>query len=321
MTDNHYYYQEFISAIRKKIPHKSTLVNTITDLLDIDKDAVYRRLRGTVQFSFIEMAIIAKKLGVSLDSIAEIETLQTKTAQMDFTRHINPSEVDYKMFTDFLNMLKFIKDEPETTLLESGNLLPYYLFYDYEYLTRYNIFRWCQASSYGDKRPFHEITIPERLRELQKRYCMYSRHIKSTQYVWDAMIFQQLVNNIKFFAKVRFIKEEDVCLIKNDLLKFLNDVENLAIKGKHEETRNEVSIFISELNFDTNYSCLKNNDLQLTIFKTFILNSIASLNEEVFKETSFWIRSLQRTSTLISAGNEKNRALFFEKQREIIYSL
>ena len=321
MTEDNLYYREFMSAIRNKIPHKATLANTITDLLGIDKDAVYRRMRGEVSFSFAEMAIIARRLGISLDNIAGIENLQSKPTKVNFSNQVAPTEVDYEMFDGHVDLLKSIQDEPGTQIIEAGNIFPHYLYQDYEYLTRFHIFRWNQASSFSDPRPFHEIMIPERLRILQKETCQYARHIKSTVYALDFLILQRLVTNIQYFARVRLVKEEDVALIKNDLINFLENLEKLAVRGKHEETGNEVSIFISDISFDASYSCLKCKNLKLTLFRTFILNAIVSFDEEVFDETCAWIHSLQRMSTLISVSGEKLRAMFFDEQRKIIQTL
>ena len=244
MTEGNIFYQEFMSVIREKIPHKATLASTITELLDIDKDAVYRRLRGEVNFSFTEMAVIAKKLGISLDKIARLENVQSRPAQMNISNQVTPTPIDYEMFNGHVNLLKSIMDEPETMIMEACNIIPHYLFQDYEYITRYHIFRWNQAGMHGDVMPYHEIIIPDKLRDLQIRNCEYARHISSTIYVWDNMIFQRLVTNIKYFAKVRLIREEDVAMIKKDLILFLNNLEKVAIKGKHEDTGKDISIFI-----------------------------------------------------------------------------
>ena len=297
------------------------LAKTITELIGIEKDAVYRRLRGDANFSFTEMALIARNMGISLDSIAGIENLQSKPSKMNISRQVNPTEVDYEMFEGHVNLLKSIKDEPATKILGAGNQLPHYLYQDYEYLTRYYRFLWNLSSSYGAACPYHEIVVPERLLTLQKENCLNARYISSTLYVFDSMIFQRLANNIRYFARINFIKAEDVLLIKNDLIAFLNNMEKLAVNGKHEETGNEVSIFISDTDCDTNYSCLKSKNIQMTLFFTFILNAIVSMDDEVFNETTTWIRSLQRTSTIISVSNEITRNAFFNAQRLIIDSL
>ena len=321
MAVDYLFHQEFVSSIRNKIPHKATLAKTITDLLGIDKDAVYRRLRGEVDFSFTEMAVISRNMGISLDAIAGIENLQSKPSKMNISRQVNPTEMDYEMFEGHVNLLKSIMNEPATKIMGSGNIIPHYLYMDYEYITRFYLFQWNQSSGNGDALPYHEITIPDRLLSLQKDTCKYARYLSSTLYVFDYMIFQRMVTNIKYFAKLRLIKEEDVALIKSDLSVFIDNLENLAIKGKHEETGNEISIYISDVDCDTNYSCLKSNNIQLTLFCAFLLNAIVSFDDEVFNEASAWIRSLQRMSTLISVSGEKLRAMFFDAQRKIIRTL
>jgi len=321
MLKSHHFYKGFMSAILSKIPQRAALANTIAELLDIDKDAVYRRLRGEVNFSFIEMATIAKKLGVSLDSIVEIESMQSRPTQVIMTKHVNPSELDYKMFNDYVNLLKFIKDEPNTKLMESGATLPHNLFYDYEYFTRFYIFCWNQASNDGNKMPFSEIIIPERMLALQKDCCMYSRDIKHTVYVWDRMIFQRLVSNIIFFAKLRLIAEKEVALIKNDMIELLKHLERLAITGKHDETGNKVSIYISDLYLVTNYICIESKNLSISQFKTFLLNAVAALDKEVYEEVKSWITNIQSMATLISVSGEKIRTEFFNTQRNIINTL
>jgi len=321
MSESNIFYQEFMYVLQNKITHRATLVNTITDILAIDKDAVYRRLRGEVNFTFNEMAFIARSMGISLDTIAGIENEQSKPAKMNISKQVNPTETDYEMFEGHLNLLKSIKDEPDTIIMEAGNILSHYLFQNYEYITRYHMFKWNQSSSYGDARPFHEIIIEDRLRTLQKETCLYARHIKSAVYVLDNMIFQRFMTNIRYFARVHLIKEEDVSLIKNDLLLFLNDLEKLAIRGKYEDTGNSVSLFISDTYCDTSYSCLGSKNIHLTLFKAFVLNAVVSLDKDVFNEACHWISSMQRMSTLISVSGEKIRAAFFDTQRKLIQTI
>ena len=310
-----------MSVIRQKISHKATLANTITDLLGIDKDAVYRRLRGDVHFSFTEMAIIAKRLGISLDKIAGLENFQSRPAQMNISNQINPTAIDYEMFNGHVNLLKSIQDEPQTILMEASNIIPHYLYQDYEYITRYHMFRWNHAGIHGDVLPYHEIVIADELRELQIQNCKYARHIESTVYVWDNMIFQRLTTNIQYFAKVRLIKEDDVAMIKKDLMLFLDNLEKVATKGKHEDSGKKISIFISDVTSDTNYSCLKTKDIHLTLLRAFILNAVVTFDVEVYNCVCAWIQSLQRKSILISVSGEKARAMYFDKQREIVQTL
>ena len=321
MAENHFYYQGFITAMQHKIPQRATLVNIIADLLAIDKDAVYRRLRGDVNFTFIEIASIAIKLGLSLDNIVGIVTLEHKPMQITMAKYVNPTEADYRMFSNYVYLLNSIKDEPDTLLLESDNTFPYTIYYDYDYFTRLNLFCWHLGNNDGTDLPFHQVTIPKPMREMQKQVSELTRHIKTAQYVWDRMIFQRIVNNVKVFAQLRLIKEEDVVLIKNELLEIVDYIEKLSITGRYEDTGNEVFIYISDILFETSYSTLKSQNTYLSQFKTFLLNANSSLDEDVYNSVSKWILALQRKATLISISGEKVRTDFFNTQRKILNTL
>ena len=321
MAADSIFYQKFISVLHEKISHKGPLVNSIIEMLDIDKDAAYRRLRGEVSFTFTEICKIAKHLGISIDQIAGIDSILRKPCQIRIAKHVNTSDIDYELFSDYLEILKSVMYNPDTKLMESGNMLPYYLFFDFDYFTRFILFMWNQSSSYADAHPYHKIIIPEQLREIQKECCLCARHFNSTIYVWDSTIFQRLTSNIKYFSNLHFINDEDVLLIKKELFEIIDFLENLTIQGKHKDTGKEISIFISETIFDTNYSVIKSKNLRLTFIKVFLLNASVSLDEDIYNETEAWIRSQKRMSTLITVSGEKIRTSFFETQRKIIDTL
>ena len=307
--------------MQKRISHKATLANTIADLLDIDKDAVYRRLRGEVGFSFTEMVAIARQLGISLDDIAGVDTEQNQTIRLAMTKHIDPTDVDYAMFEDYINTLKCIRDEPDTKIMEGGNIFPNYLYFDYEYITRVLIFRWSQNSYDGKRLPFHEVIIPDRMRVDQKQACFYARHIKSTTLLWDNGIFEQFVSIIKFYANTGLIKEDEVALIKNELIEFLNDIEEMTVTGRYKETGNAVSIYVGDIDADANLCYIESQNLRITTYWAFLINAFSSFESMFFDEIKSWLLSAQRLTTLISGSGDKIRTEFFKTQRKLIDTL
>ena len=321
MSERHHYYQQFMTSMQNIIPQRAVLASTITDLLAIDKDAVYRRLRGDVDFSFVEMAIIARKLGISLDEIAGIDSPQCSSVRLVLPRHIDPTEEDYAMFEDYIGTLRLIKDEPDTKIMECGNLFPHYLYYDYEHITRVFTFRWNQSSYFGKNLPFSEVTIPERMRTLQKQACYYARHIKTTAYVWDQNIFEHFIAFVKFYANVRLINEEDITLIKNDLSTLLDDIERLTFTGKYPDTGNAVSIYVGEFNAYSNYGYIESKNLRISQFRAFLLNAFTSFENLLFDEISAWFNASLKLTTLISVSGEKIRSDFIATQRQLIDTL
>lgn len=55
---------ELISTMREVTPKEGNLANVLMDILCMSKEAIYRRLRGEVAFTFSEVAIIASQLGI-----------------------------------------------------------------------------------------------------------------------------------------------------------------------------------------------------------------------------------------------------------------
>ena len=57
------------------------------------------------------------------------------------------------------------------------------------------------------------------------------------------------------------------------------------------------------------------------MIKTFILSSVASLDEGTYDKLRKWLRALIRSSIMISVSGERQRVAFFKAQRELIQSL
>lgn len=68
MNDNSLH-DNLVRILKHRIPEHSLLANKLTEILYIGKEAVYRRLRGEVPFTFSEVSIIAKSMGISLDQL------------------------------------------------------------------------------------------------------------------------------------------------------------------------------------------------------------------------------------------------------------
>ena len=90
-------YESFLAELRKKIPQGAKLTNTLVDMLYIEREAVYRRLRGEVPFTFMEVMTIAKELGISLDNLTETDTCKSRPFQLKLVEYANPLDADFRI--------------------------------------------------------------------------------------------------------------------------------------------------------------------------------------------------------------------------------
>ena len=79
------------------------------------KEAIYRRLRGEVPFTFQEAAIISKELGISLDRIAGVSFSNNAMFDINVVDHGNPFETYY----DFLNIRYSLQCNSADTISEA----------------------------------------------------------------------------------------------------------------------------------------------------------------------------------------------------------
>lgn len=315
-------YEKLISAIREKIPHKATLTNTLVDLLCIEREAVYRRMRGDVAFSFEEIAAIANKFGISLDSLVGGCTVKSRPYQLSLVEYVDPIEDDFKMWRMYNERLREARYDPSSCRVECMNVLPSTTLLDYEYINRFYLYKWYNQYGYSDKSVhFSEIIPSEKLLEVQRITATESKYIKKTIFIWDPLIFQYIINDIQYSRSIHLIEEEDVRSLKKDLLRFLNRMEAMAATGVYTETGNQIQFYISNINFDASYSYLQTEKYRISVIRAFILNTVISFDETAYVIVSNWLQSLLKSSTMISVSGEQQRILFFEKQRRIMDSL
>lgn len=312
-------YEDFLNEIKKKVPQKTKRTNLLVDILSIEKEAVYRRLRGEVAFSFREIVLISQKLNISIDNIIEISSEKSRPSYIKLAEYTNPSETDYQMFEEYVQVLE-TGNEKGSLFIEASNVLPFSIIYKFDLLTRFYFFKW-DFHYNNSNLPFEYFHLPKSLKMLQYRNSATAKKFDSTTFIWDPLIILYLINDIRFARNMQLINSNEVVSFKQELHSLLNYLEQIAFTGSYVETNKEVNIFIAIINLDTSYSYLETSKCRLSMNKAFILNVVSSFDEETLQKTKIWIQSLIRTSTLISVTNEKQRVSFFESQRDLVNQL
>lgn len=316
-------HNNILEAMREKVPDKPALTALLMDLLCMEKESVYRRLRGDVVFSFAEIAMISNALGFSLDNIVS-STLskQSKPFQLKLVNYYDPSEVDYAMMQQYIDILIGGKDDPHSELMDCTNILPPVLYGGYKNIEQLLIFKGMYQS--GNTSLVHcikEAKCPDRMDKMIRKNLWLTKQFKSSCYILDPLVFQYIVSDIMYFNSIDMIDTEDRLALKEELMALIVDLEQLAATGVYRETGNKVSLYIGSVNFNISYWSVDINNYHLAMIKAFVLNNFASLDEHTYRILKARIMSLQRSSTMISISGERMRKLFFDKQREIIAQL
>lgn len=315
-------HNDLLGAIKARVPSGTNVANLLTDILCIGKEAAYRRLRGEVPFTLQEIALISNAMDISIDSIiGQNDSIKSKPFQLKLTQYVNSTEADFAQMEEYIAILKGSRHVPGRRKATSSNIFPDSVYFNYPSITKFYLLRWhYQWEGLENVKSLDDIYISPRLNDVFKRYVEESRLIPETNYIWDNLIFYYLVNDIKCYAQVNFITKEDVTALKEDLLILIDDMEELATKGRYD-VGGKVNIYLSAVNFESSYTCLHIDNFYLSYVKSFTLNSVVSLDKTVYERLRKWIDSLKRLSTLISESGEIQRVQFFKEQRELVHTL
>jgi hypothetical protein len=315
------FYKKFIDTLKEVMPEKGKLCNMLVDLLFIEKEAVYRRLRGDVPFSFAEIVKISHHLNISIDTIAGVvSSYRSHPFYLHVQDYFNMTEMDYKMSKDYVAAIKKAGNNSYSEFGSTTSVLTLHTIVLHQPLFRFQLLKWMyQFGDPGTLRPYSQIILPERLKEYHRQYIEEVQTIKHSYFICDELFLVSLTHDIDYFHSIHLLSDEDVALLKEELIHFLDIFEKLAIKGTYSNG-NKIELYISGVKFDASYSYLSSNNIHISMIGAFTLGSVTSLEEQVCEKMKIWMRSLKRTSTIIS-GAEKNRILFFERQREILERL
>jgi len=312
----------FVEALQKKIPEKTKLVETLMGILFMEKGAVNRRLRGEVPFSFYEVVNITERLNIPLNSLTQVDAVQKNRFELTFFDFSAMNEANYDRWNILVAYANSTKNYPDSEISESSNILPICMFTGFDALIKYHLFKYQYLLRGSEGRiSFNDMIISERLLNIFHAYFEASKNYAMTTFIFDYMIFQYLVTEIRFFSAILLLSADDVLLIRKDLFALLDYLEELALTGCYDTTGKRVSLYISDINIDSNYVCTRRDNLYISMVRTFTLNSIDCFEQSSFLRIKNWIQSQIKSSTLITQSGATFRAEFFEKQRQLVSEL
>jgi len=311
-------YNKFIDILKERIPEKGKLANDLTDYLAIEKEAIYRRLRGDVPFSFSEITKIALKYAISLDSIAEGSNPSTRPFNIQLSEFLNPTDEHYTAIENFASNIKSLKKDPNSETGCIATMIPVSLCVKYKPIYQFYIYKWyIQFRNTGFKLSYSDIKVDPKLEVINNEFAYAVRNSPNSVYIFDELFIYYLAQDIKYFEDINLLNRDEINIIKNSLYVFLSDLEKYAINGKFDEG-GKVFIYISNVHFENNLNYIDTKNLKLTMIKTFTLNEIYSVDEKICENTKKWCLFLKRASTLISQSGELKRIEFFGNQRKIV---
>lgn len=312
--------QELINAIREKTPEKENAANLLMKILPLGKEAVYRRLSGKIPFTFQEAVSICRKLNISIDLLMGIERDSVYSFHINAIFEENSLRQFYKMMSEIVDTVDFIRDDPDTISYRIHNSVPSEFLFKYELLSRVSLYTfYYQAFPESTPQKLSEIEIPEEIINIMRESSELIQKVKSVVII-DKYSFPLFVDTLTYYYELGMISDDEISEIKGYLLQILDEMERIAITGKTEFDK-KVDVYISHIPFDSSYTYIHSTNFEATSVRIYNINYLSSVSKEINHGQRRWIESLMRFSTLISESGELQRNQYFNAQREIVNQL
>ncbi len=312
------FYDMFLASLTERYPHKADLVNALVNTLHLEKESVYRRLRKDVYFSADEMLKIASAWDISLDNIAYPNPQKVRPFQLKLVEFADPKEDDYDFLERHNKNLELVAKDSGGQMFEVLNSVPYRQYLQSEILTRFFTMKWLYKYDFsGRARPLSEIHISDRMRKLHEDHTRWSFGIPEVNSVNDSRMTHNLIGEIIYYHSIGMVTDEEVAMLKKDLLILTDYVEEAAERGSFPSGQ-KFNFYLSHTWVDSEFILIKSRQFNLSLVRLFERNMLGSTDNVVFEKLLNKAKSIKRSSVLLSGSNDLQRIEFFTSRRKLI---
>lgn len=329
--------QELIfDSIREQLPDHLSLVDEISDLLEISTDSAYRRMRGETFLTIQEVALLADHFGFSLDAL-----IQPQSEIIPF--NYQPIQEDGFTFRNYLervlNIMELVSKYSEHSVVYLANDIPLFHLMHSPEIASFKLLFWEKTilnySNLSDKKfALKEIdhnvnSISRKLRDL---YCT----IESTE-VYSSESIDATLKQIEYYwVSGHFESHNDALILCDKLEELVKHIKLMAEHGykfpfqKDQGVPDEVrdgsytsnyKLYFNEVVHTDNTVLIHAGDQYRTYLTNNGINSFHTTSRTFYDDTLNGVKILLRKASLISGTAEKERNRIFNNYLKKIQKL
>ena len=307
-----------IAKIRESVSEDTNLTNYLSDMLNIGRESVYRRLRGEINFTFEEVAILSSNLGFSIDNMIGVKKGANALFNIHMLQKMDYLDIYVNKMLEYGTLFRESSAQMQTRARISANTLPYFFHISYEALSKLRIYKWLyqnQKIKPGDK--YTDFLVPKRVLDTHKTFHKDIQTVPNITMIMDNNVFWSVTKDIEYFLKRNLLSEDDLSTLKQEMHRMVDALEKMATE---EVCGNgvEVEMYISAVDLEASYLHYEYGENQFLQVRVYSISAIDSFDPEICRIQKQWMESQKRFSVLISGSGEMQRFEYMNKQREYI---
>lgn len=308
-----------IRTIRNRIPESEQMAPYLGKLLFLGKEAIYRRIRGDVDFTFEELATLSTKLGFSIDSLVGLNGADQMFFDTNLHHSLAPEDAYYNILFDYVDGFLTLNSSKSVVGYFVNNHLPYVFSLYLETVSKFRYYRWMhQANGIDPRCPMSQIVVPPRIEEIEKSWMdqTSNKQVEST-YMFDHNLFATMCRDIAYFYKNQLLTDQELQSMQGELLALVDFLEEVARTGVSPSGA-PMLLYITPFDLITNYMYFEFDNNVCAQVHLNNINHLLSFDPQVCVLHKQWINQLKRYAVLITQSGEMQRLAYFKKQREFI---
>jgi hypothetical protein len=311
-----------IDQCKERVGAKN-LASELSDLLGVNIDAAYRRMRGDTALTFDEIQKVCLRFNISFDSV------------INYQGRLVPFQFN-GMFQDTFSILNYLKGiEQEIKSLSKMGIgdakivmtamdLPYFRQFGFKSLSRFKLFFWQRSvlnlPAFATRKYDANESLGE-YEEITDRIYQNYHGVASTE-IWAPETLDSTIKQLQYYLESGlFVDKQSALQICDDIEALLTKLEGEAqlgrklIQTKEGTISSPFEMYQSDI-FLSNNCIQAAKDGKIYTYVSFnSFNSLMSFNPHFSEECNRWIEQIRLKSILLSEVSEKLRYQFFKSLR------
>lgn len=311
-----------INQCKERVGAK-TLAAELAELLGVNADAAYRRMRGDTALTFDEIQKICLRFNISFDSV------------INYQGRLVPFQFN-GMFKDQFSIIQYLSAiEQELSMLSTMGTgdarivmtamdLPYFRQFGFKSLSRFKLFFWQRSvlnlPDFATKKYDANESLGE-YEEITDRIYQNYHGVASTE-IWAPETLDSTIKQVQYYLDSGlFVDQQSAHKVCDDIEYLLSKLEQEAQLGR-KLTQTKGGTISSPFEMYQSDIFLSNNCIQAfkdgrtytyVSFNSF--NSLMSFSPHFSEECNRWIEQIRLKSILLSEVSEKLRYQYFKVLR------
>ncbi len=315
--------QVFFQHIKGLLPSHLSLVDEVADVLNISNDSAYRRIRGEKPIALEEIKKLCTHFEISLDQLLHLNS----NCFLFNGRITNNTDFNFeKWLLACEQVLDTVISHKPNYLIFLAKEIPFFYYFLFPEIAAFKCFFFMKSILYYEDWKGAKFSIKD---DYSKYFTIGNRifnkyaSIPGTE-IWSIENITSTIHQIEFYRDTGIVTDDDAVCLFDRLLGVIDHLERqaehgLKLKLDQKPDSNIVyapfKMFINELIMGDNMQLAQLGDKQVTYINHSVINFIATTDVAFNNYMKKTMDGITQKSTLISEVNEKERIMFFNRQR------